>query len=100
MTIDIIERLKQTGRLGQTDSAFSAAVCSLLQVLEVIANEGATAIVKMDGERSTNRYTVIISGGKLGTDSYRGDGDDLRTLLEEAVARYDRKVWQLLAGDR
>jgi hypothetical protein len=94
MTTKIIERLTQTGRLRHVDSASGAVICSLLQVIEVIAEEGATAIVKLDGERSTDRHTVILSGGPLRAEFYRGDGDDLRTLLEQAVAFYDEKVWK------
>ncbi|HEX9985079.1 MAG TPA: hypothetical protein VGF69_17600 [Thermoanaerobaculia bacterium] len=92
--MDIIERLTQAGRIAPVGSPSQAAVCSLVNVVEVIAAEGATAIVKLDGERGTNRYTVIISGGRLGVDFYRGDGDDLRKLLEEAVVFYDEKVWR------
>ena len=94
MTTNIIERLTQAGRLRHNDSESWADISSLLQVIEVIAEEGATAIVKLDGERSTDRHTVILSGGPLGADSYRGDGDDLRALLEKAVAFYDEKVWE------
>jgi hypothetical protein len=94
MTTNILERLTQAGRLRHIDPAAWASVSSLLQVLEVIAEEGATAIVKLDGERSTDRHTVILSGLPLGAESYRGDGDDLRALLEEAIAFYDEKVWK------
>lgn len=97
----IIDRLVRTGRLATAESGIWGDACSLLQVLDVIAKEGATIVVKLDGERQADRYTVIVSGGQLQGNAYRGDGDDLRALLDEAVREYDAKVWQLqLPGGR
>jgi len=73
MTTDIIERLTQSGHLTDVKAESWAALCVLLQAIEVIVNDGATAVVKLDGERSTDRHTVIVSGGRLGADFYRGD---------------------------
>ena len=93
MTTDIIQRLKQAGRVSDADAAAWAEIGSLLQAIEAIVKDGATAVVKLDGERSTDRYTVIVSGGPLGAEFHRGDGDDLRKLLQEAIHFYDQKVW-------
>lgn len=95
MTAEIIERVLQSRRMTEIETASWDGVCSLLQILDVIAKEGATVVVKLDGERTDDRYTVIVSGGPLGADFYRGDGDDLSKLLEAGIGHYDAKVWRL-----
>lgn len=58
--------------------------------IETIAKDGATVIVKLDGQRNDNNvYTVILSGGKLGSDFFRKDGSELTSLLNELIQYYD-----------
>src|SRR5689334_22148412 len=98
MTTEIIERVLQSQRMTEIEAASWKDVCSLLQVMDVIAKEGATVVVKFDGERTADRYTVIISGGRLGADFYRGDSDDLSNSLEGGIRHYDAKVWRLTSA--
>lgn len=68
------------------------------KALEAMANEGATVIVKIDGERTspndTGRYTVLISGGPLASDEYfRTDTQVLEEGLAKAILYYAQKCW-------
>lgn len=60
---------------------------AMWKALEKMANEGATVVLKIDGQRNSpddnGRYTVIVSGGPLGSeDFFRTDTH----LLEEGVS--------------
>jgi hypothetical protein len=62
---------------------------SLLAAFDAIGRLGSHALVKVDGERDGSQvYTVLVSGGRLGSDFFRRDGDDLPTLLREALRFY------------
>ena len=50
-----------------------------LAVLDGASRAGAVIVLKIDGERSENRYTLVVN-------SVRKDGDDLQVLLSEAIA--------------
>ena len=62
-------------------------------LLDRIQSEGCVVVVKLDGEREGNRYTLAITGGLLGEDFFRKDSDDLVVLIQDAVNFYDRLVW-------
>src|SRR5688572_5147245 len=66
-------------------------------VLEEMGNEGATVVIKIDGQRTgpedTGRYTVIVSGGPLGEDFFRLDTPVLEEGLAKAILYYARKCW-------
>ena len=70
----------------------------LWPALETMADEGAIIVVKLDGGRTRDefpkRYTVIVSGGRLGDEFYREDTSDLEGALCEAVIFYAEKVWK------
>ncbi len=57
----------------------------LLAAFDAIGRVCSTALVKVDGERSKNVYTVLLSGGRLGKRVFRKDGDDLPGMLREAI---------------
>ena len=58
----------------------------LLAMLDAIARAaGGNAIVKIDGGRTDNVYTVVLSGGD---DFFRKDGAALQPLLREAIGFY------------
>ncbi|NOU31860.1 MAG: hypothetical protein HOO96_28485 [Polyangiaceae bacterium] len=78
--------------LGEAGVDASSAVsawtqsASLLAALDAIGRMGGHTLVKIDGERDGSQvYTVLVSGGRLGSDHFRRDGDDLPTLLREAL---------------
>jgi hypothetical protein len=58
-------------------------ILPLLWKLEALAREGAVVLLKMDGERLDNLFTVLISRGP--DESFRKDGTDVRALLTEAL---------------
>ena len=64
------------------------SLAHLLASFEAIAEDGAVALLKIDGERPDARFTVVLTGGKLGQDPFRMDGDSLRQLLAKAVSFY------------
>lgn len=84
--------LRALGEAGvDAPSAVSAWTqsASLLAALDAIGRSGGHALVKIDGERDGRQvYTVLVSGGRLGSDSFRRDGADLPTLLREALRFY------------
>lgn len=58
----------------------------LLAALDAIGRTGTVVLVKVDGLRVENVYSVVVTGGRIGEDPFRMDGADLRTLLVEAIA--------------
>jgi hypothetical protein len=64
---------------------------------EKMRSDGATLIVKLDGERigpdDTGPYTVLASGAPLGGDSIRIDATSIEDALAYVIAQYARKVW-------
>ena len=58
--------------------------------IEAIAKDGASVVIKLDGQGSKdNFYSVVLSGGKLKDGFFRKDGAELDLLLEELIAYYD-----------
>jgi hypothetical protein len=69
------------------------------KALEEMANEGATVVVKIDGQRTSpddnGRYTVLVSGGPLGSeDFFRTDTHVLEEGLSKAILYYAEKCWK------
>lgn len=63
---------------------------SFLDKIEAIAKDGTSVIIKLDGERSEDKfYSVVLSGGKLGETFFRKDGSELTSLLEELIEYYN-----------
>lgn len=74
---------------------------SLLAALDAIGRMGGHTLVKIDGERDGSQvYTVLVSGGRLGSDFLRRDGDDLPTLLREALRFYLANAKPHAGGER
>lgn len=65
---------------------------NLLNCLETVKNNGDIVLVKFDGERSKNHYTVLITfpNGK-GNDMIRADEDNLKTALVKVLNKYIQK---------
>lgn len=66
-------------------------------VLEEMANEGSTVVVKIDGERrgegDNGRYTVLVSGGPLGENFFRMDVSNLEEGLAKAILHFAQATW-------
>ncbi|QBH95502.1 hypothetical protein EKN56_03215 [Limnobaculum zhutongyuii] len=65
----------------------------LFSKLEAISKDGASVIVKIDGERWSDEpsrpFTVLIFGGPLTNEtSFRIDSDNLKEAIEEGIAYY------------
>ena len=70
---------------GAMDSWSDSA--EFLSALDAIARDGGNALVKIDGSRNDDQaYTVVVSGGRLGDESFRKDGAELQPLLREAIS--------------
>lgn len=66
-------------------------------VLERMSKEGATVVIKIDGQRTgiddNGRYTILVSGGSLGEDFFRADTPVLEDGLARAILFYAQKCW-------
>jgi hypothetical protein len=86
--------LVAAGRLTEKDVETWSRVADRLAALTLIAREGATVVVKADGERAGFAlFTVVVSGGRLGDDFFRRDASDLDGLLDAAIRFYCDRVW-------
>lgn len=62
-----------------------APLTPLLEAFERIGRAGWVTVLKVDGGREREVYTVVVSAGSLGQPSFRNDGGDLGALLREAL---------------
>ena len=84
------EPLVELGHCGIDPDAQAGAwrdSTDLLAGLDGIGRSGGSAVVKIDGARgNSDIYTVVLSGGRLGDNSFRKDGSNLNTLLVDAIS--------------
>jgi hypothetical protein len=59
---------------------------ALLAAFDAVGQSGCNAVIKIDGERTTDRDTVVLSGGLLGQNAFRKDGAVLSSPLGDALA--------------
>jgi hypothetical protein len=59
----------------------------LIQCFEIIKDDGAISVIKFDGARKENQYTVFISFSS-NREMIRIDSDNLRTALIKALQFY------------
>jgi hypothetical protein len=64
-----------------------------LPFVERIKAEEATILVKFDGLRKEEQYTVVISVGSLGEGFIRMDSQTLEDALAYAVTNYAKQAW-------
>ncbi|HYY10968.1 MAG TPA: hypothetical protein VE781_08510 [Kineosporiaceae bacterium] len=57
----------------------------VLELLSQLADHGLIVLLKVDGERRSGRWTLLVSGPPLGDDHFRWDGDDLDAGLTKAM---------------
>lgn len=75
-----------------------SGVDAIMPLLEKARMEGAVVVLKLDGERGVGDngpYTVLISGGPLGTDFIRADHHDLDEALMIVISRYAAQCWSM-----
>lgn len=67
-------------------------------LLERIMKEGATVLIKWDGERrpeaGEHPYTAIVQSGPLGSDFYRTDAPTLEDALCYILGNYADRTWR------
>ncbi|WP_328373730.1 hypothetical protein OHQ88_05895 [Micromonospora zamorensis] len=68
----------------------------LAELLVQLGDRGLVAIVKMDGERVRDRWTVLVSGKPLGGELVRWDGNDLDAGLSRVIVQLQERVPGLL----
>jgi|SRR6185437_12441786 len=92
----LVEELQESGYVTVEQVARWRDAARLLAAFDAIGSEGAIAVVKVDGERTDGwRYTVVVSGGRLGAVFFRKDGPDLNALLREAISFYRAHMWSV-----
>lgn len=80
-------RLLDTGPL----MSYRGEIGDLIAALDAISQNGVTAVIKIDGERTQeSRYTVVVSGPPLGEEFFRKDGSDLPSLIFGALEFFFR----------
>jgi hypothetical protein len=89
----MLKELQERGYVSENGVSRWRELGSLLAVLDAIGKDGASALLKVDGERQKAVYTVVISGGRLGEAFFRKDADDVHALLREAIDFYRAHVW-------
>jgi hypothetical protein len=62
-------------------------------ILKLIAKDGASVLLKTDGERDKNIHTIIIQGGPLGDDYIRLETDEITHGVYKAASEYCSKIW-------
>lgn len=84
---DILQQLKASGELTEAAVVRWTRVAERLALLERIADQGSVTVVKIDGEREREKFTVLVTGGPFASEPFRTDGDDLAALLDQAIER-------------
>jgi hypothetical protein len=69
----------------------------VLPMLDRMRKDGAVVVIKLDGERTgsddNGPYTVVVSGGALGSEFLRVDKQVLEDALSWVIVRYATRVW-------
>lgn len=65
-----------------------SSIEELLECFEKIKKDGEVAVIKFDGERDNNSYTVFISFPTNKREMIRADENDLRNALIKVLTDY------------
>lgn len=66
---------------------------SVVPLIFKIQREGASFFIKIDGDRSTNIFTLMIEGGFLKNDYIRCETDSLQEGVNKIVSEYAQRFW-------
>lgn len=66
----------------------SVDLADLLPCINYVKNRGDVFVLKADGERKINAYTVFINRIGKEPQMLRSDGDNLRTSIIEVLRKY------------
>lgn len=89
----LVQELLSSGRIAQEKIAHWSNAAALMAAFEAMGRDGATAVLKVDGDRHEAVYTIVVSGSHLGEVFFRRDGSDVLSLLRDAVEFYRAEVW-------
>jgi len=70
------------------------ALRSAMPLIDRIRKDGASFLFSADGERASNVYTLIISGGPLRNDHIRVETSDLPQGLFKVISEYSNLNWK------
>lgn len=63
----------------------------LPKLMEIIKADGASFFFKVDGERETSIFTILIQGGPLDDEYIRTETDDLLKGLNDVFSEYSSR---------
>ena len=70
------------------------ALRSAMPLIDRIRKDGASFLFSADGERASNVYTLIISGGPLKDSHIRVETSDLAEGLFSVILEYSNVNWR------
>jgi hypothetical protein len=65
---------------------------SLFEYIEKVKIDGNVFILKVDGERENNYYSILIISSSNSFETLRSDGNDLYTCLVNVFEKYKKIV--------
>lgn len=89
----LVQELLSSGCITQEQIAHWSSVAALMAAFETMGRDGATVVIKIDGDRHEGVYTIVVSGSRLGEAFFRRDGSDVLSLLRDAIEFYRAEVW-------
>ncbi len=60
-------------------------------LLQEVANAGNSVILKIDGGRDRDVFSVIFCNNKIDSTPFRRDGSDLRKLMRELIVAANKE---------
>lgn len=92
---DVVPEIARARGLGEIGPEWDLA--SVWPLLEQVREDGAVLLLKLDGERSQNPYTVVLSGGRLPpeNDVLRIDSSSMERAVAFALGNYGLHAWNL-----
>ncbi|MFE6796498.1 hypothetical protein [Paenibacillus chitinolyticus] len=96
MILDIkqFDELKNHLGIRITEEPPFGGVDYFLPFFEKMKSDSSVLIIKLDGERKENMYTVLVSGTLLGDEgSIRVDTSNLTEGVAYVIIEYAKRVW-------
>lgn len=66
----------------------NSSIGELIECLDIIREKGDVVVVKIDGERHENAYTVFVTFPRKDREMIRADEDDLKHALISVLRKY------------
>ncbi|WP_103998209.1 hypothetical protein [Paenibacillus sp. UNC499MF] len=89
------DELKEYLGIRITEEPPFGGIDYFLSLFEKIKSDSSMIIIKLDGEREENTYTVLVSGSLLGSEeSIRIDTSNLLEGAAYIILEYAKRVWK------